>query len=262
MGERALGRRQATEDREANLVEALRRQEAGATEALIAVYGARAYRLAMRITGNHSDAEEVAQDAFWTVVQRIETFRGDAAFGSWLYRITANCAYTKLRVRRAQHHERSSDEVSVMVDEHTPSIQDWSAHVEDPALQFELRTVLTAALGTLPEHYRAIVVLRDVEGLSPENVSQITGLSVVAVKTRTHRARLVLRKRLEEYFADRPLSLPASPSVSPPSPGRGDWSSGSTRARPRSGRRISSGRRILSSVQSRSAPCGSPSSGG
>jgi RNA polymerase sigma-70 factor (ECF subfamily) len=187
-------------DRDADLVEALRQQEAGAIEALIALYGDGIYRLAMRITGNRPDAEEVVQDAFWTVVRRIETFRGDAAFGSWLYRITANCAYTKLRDRRARHQEGRMDKGSVMVDGHAPEFQ-------DPALQFELRNVLIAALDSLPEDYRAIVALRDVEGLSPHDVSQITGLSVAAVKTRTHRARLVLRKRLGEYLSDRPLSL-------------------------------------------------------
>src|SRR5437899_4183047 len=114
MGEMPLGSCRPTVDRDANLVEALRRHEAGAAEALIAAYGDRAYRLAMRMTGNRSDAEEDVQDAFWTVVQKIETFRGDAAFGSWLYRITANCGYTKLRVRRARHHETSLDESSVM----------------------------------------------------------------------------------------------------------------------------------------------------
>src|SRR5436190_12671853 len=154
--------------------------------------------------------------------------------------------YTKLRVRRARHHETSLDESSVMVDEHAASLQDWSARVEDPALQFELRTVLTAALDALPEDYRAVLVLRDVEGLSVQEVSQISELSVAAVKTRAHRARLVLRKCLGEHFSDRPPSLPASPSVSAPSPRRGEWSSGSTRPppRPRSERRISSGRRI------------------
>src|SRR5437867_5618014 len=169
MGEMPLGSCRPTVDRDANLVEALRRQEAGAAEALIAAYGDRAYRLAMRMTGNRSDAEEVVQDAFWTVVQKIETFRGDPPFGSWLYRITANCAYTRLRVRRARHHETSLDEGSVMVDEHAASLQDWSARVEDPALQFELRTVLTAALDTLPEDYRAVLVLRDVEGSQPDH---------------------------------------------------------------------------------------------
>jgi RNA polymerase sigma-70 factor (ECF subfamily) len=203
-------------DRDADLVEALRRQETGAIEALIPLYGDRVYRLAMRITGNRPDAEEVVQDVFWTVVRRIETFRGDAAFGSWLYRITANCAYTKLSVRRARHQKSWMDEGSVMLDEHVPAFQDWSARIEDPALQFELRNVLIAALDSLPEDYRAIVVLRDVEGLSPQDVSQVTGLSIGAVKTRTHRARLVLRKRLGEYLSDRPLSL------APPSPRRGE----------------------------------------
>src|SRR2546425_12363072 len=95
-----------TEDPAVNLVEALRRREPAATETLIAMYGDRTYRLAIRIMGNRSDAEEVVQDAFWTVVRRIDTFRGDAALGSWLYRITANCAYTKLRVRRSPVRSR------------------------------------------------------------------------------------------------------------------------------------------------------------
>ena len=86
-------------------------------------------------------------------------------------------------------------------DEHAPSIRDSSRQAEDPALQRELRRELTAALDALPGDFRAIVMLRDVEGLSPSTISQITGLSVAAVKTRTHRARLMLRKRLEEYFA-------------------------------------------------------------
>jgi RNA polymerase sigma-70 factor, ECF subfamily len=206
MGQTAPGRSRPTVDPDANLVEALRRQEPGATEALIAVYGDRAYRLAMRITGNHSDAEEAVQDAFWSVVRRIDTFRGDAAFGSWVYRITANSAYTKLRVRRARHHESLWDEISLMIDEDPRSMHDWSEHLGDPALQLELRRVLAAALDTLPDNYRAIVLLRDVEGLSPQPISQITGLSVAAVKTRTHRARLRLRKWLSEYFSDRPLS--------------------------------------------------------
>ncbi len=140
-----------------------------------------------------------------------------------------------IRVRRARHHASSFDEVSATVDEDPPSVHDWSAKVEDPALQVELRRVLTVALDTLPEDHRAIVVLRDVEGLSPEEVSQITGLSIPAVKTRTHRARLVLRKWLGEYFSDRPMSLPASPAASSSSPRR-QRSSASKRAGRRSGR--------------------------
>src|SRR5262249_10311660 len=190
-----LGDPRRSSDRDADLVDALRRQETGAMEALIARYGDRVHRLAMRITGSRPDAEEVVQDAILSVARKIDTFRGDATFGSWLYRITANCAYTKVR-GRARHQESRMGGGSVMVDEHAPEFQDRSARIEDPALQCELRNVLIAALESLPEDYRAIVLLRDVEGLSPPDVSQITGLSIAGVKTRTHRARLVLRKLL------------------------------------------------------------------
>src|SRR5439155_23037677 len=157
--------------------------------------------------------------------------RGGGAFGSWLYRITANGASTKASRPACAASRALVGRGFGDGDEHAPSLQGWSARVEDPALQFELRTVLTAALDTLPEDYRTVLVLRDVEGLSVQEVSQITGLSVAAVKTRAHRARLVLRKCLGEHFSDRPPSLPASPSVSAPSPRRGEWSSGSTRPR-------------------------------
>ena len=89
-------------DRDAALVAQLRRGDAGAAAALVGAYGDRVYRLALRITGNASDAEEVVQDALWAVSRKIDTFRGAAAFGSWVYRITANAAYQKLRGRRSR----------------------------------------------------------------------------------------------------------------------------------------------------------------
>ena len=89
-------------DRDAELVERLRRQDPGAPEALVATYGDRVYRLAIRITGNEQDAEEVVQDALWTAARKIGMFKGESAFGSWVYRITANTAYQKLRGRRSE----------------------------------------------------------------------------------------------------------------------------------------------------------------
>ena len=89
-------------DRDLGLLEALRLHDPTAAERLVATYGDRAYRLATSITGNEQDAEEVVQDAFWTVVRKIETFRGESAFGSWLYRIVANAAYQKLRGWRSR----------------------------------------------------------------------------------------------------------------------------------------------------------------
>ena len=87
-------------DADAGLVEALRRDDPAAADQLVERYGDRVYRLAMRITGVKEDAEEAAQDALWTAARKIDMFRGESAFGSWIYRITANAAYQKLRTRR------------------------------------------------------------------------------------------------------------------------------------------------------------------
>src|SRR6266852_6821288 len=104
-------------DRDLDLLEALRLHDPTAAERLVATYGERAYRLATSITGNEQDAEEVVQDAFWTVVRKIDTFRGESAFGSWLYRIVANAAYQKLRARRRRRGEVRWDEVLPPFDE-------------------------------------------------------------------------------------------------------------------------------------------------
>src|SRR6059036_981689 len=98
-------------DRDLDLLDALWRREPLAAECLVTRYGERAYRLATRITGNPQDAEEVVQDAFWTVVRKIDMFRGESAFGSWLYRIVANAAYQKLRGRQSRSRDLSLDEV-------------------------------------------------------------------------------------------------------------------------------------------------------
>src|SRR5207237_64207 len=89
-------------DRDLDLLEALRRHEPTAAERLVTTYGQRAYRLAASITGNEQDAEEVVHDAFWSVIRKIDTFRGESAFGSWLYRIVANAAYQKLRIQQGR----------------------------------------------------------------------------------------------------------------------------------------------------------------
>src|SRR5215467_10311392 len=125
-------------DRDTELVESLRRRDPGAAEALVSAYGDRVYRLAIRITGNQQDAEEVVQDALWTAARKIDTFKGESAFGSWLYRITANAAYQKLRGRHGKKSEVSWDALAPWFDDqghHVEPVGDWSAKVEEPALQ-------------------------------------------------------------------------------------------------------------------------------
>ena len=176
-------------------------QAKGAAEALVRRYGARIYRLALRITGSPEDAQEVTQDSLLSVVRKIGTFKGESALGSWIYRITANAAYEKLRSRRGK------DEVSWEAllpkfdgDGHQVDAgRDWTESSEDPAIQAEARRRLREAVESLPADYRTAFVLHDMEGLSNPEIAEMLGISLPAVKSRVHRSRLFLRQRLQEY---------------------------------------------------------------
>jgi len=190
-------------DRDAALVEALRRGDPAAPELLLDTYGDRVYRLAIRITGNEQDAEEVVQDALWTAARKIGMFKGESAFGSWVYRITANTAYQKLRGRQSRRHEVPWADLRPAFDDerrHAEPIVDWSSKAEEPALQAELRTVLTTAINDLPADYRTAFLMHDVEGLSNPEIAESLHLSLPAVKSRVHRSRLFLRERLSQYM--------------------------------------------------------------
>jgi len=185
------------------LVEALRRDDPDAADQLVERYGDRVYRLAMRITGVKEDAEEATQDALWTAARKIHTFRGESAFGTWVYRITANAAYQKLRTRRRKANEVALDEVLPSLDSdgrHFEPMDDWSNRVDEQAVQGELRQVLSDAIDALPVDYRTALALHDVEGVSNPEIAETLGISLAAVKSRVHRSRLFVRKRLSEYL--------------------------------------------------------------
>jgi RNA polymerase sigma-70 factor, ECF subfamily len=188
-------------DHEEPLVRALRRREPTAADELVGTYHRRAYRLAISITGSAPDAEEVVQDAFWSVIRKIDTFRGDSSFSSWFYRIVSNAAFKKLRQRRSHRLEITMSEVLPAFSEagrHAETVVDWSAAVHDPARDTEVRLAITAAIADLPDHYRVALLLRDVEGCSVMQIAEALGVSVECVKARVHRARLFARKRLTE----------------------------------------------------------------
>ncbi len=186
------------------LVDALRAGDANGAEALVQRYGAWIYRVAARVLRDRRDAEEVTQNVLMTVLRKIGTFKGQAAFSSWIYRITANAAYDRARARRARADDVSLDSVLPVFDEmgrHVEPVVDWSGALEDPAVAGEVRAVLERAIGNLPEDYRVVLVLRDIEELTTEEVAEALGLSVAAVKSRLHRARLFLRKAVTESLS-------------------------------------------------------------
>lgn len=183
------------------LVEKLTKGDDKAFLELVNRYTQKAHNLAMRITRNAEDAEEVLQDVFVTVYRKIDKFEGKAAFSSWLYRITANTAFMKLRKRKQT--------VAVSLEDIKPSIKEsWVSERSDLSdinvicSKHQLREQLERAIGKLPEEYRVIFVLRDIDGLSNQEVGDILNLSVPAVKSRLHRSRLMLRKRLTPFYSD------------------------------------------------------------
>lgn len=193
-----------TIDRDAQLLEALRVGEPTAADRLVEAYGDRVYRLAIGITRSEQDAEEAVQDAFWSVVRNIDTFRGDASLGSWIYRITANAAYRKRRSRTRRRDEISLDAILLVAHKNgrcADPIVDWSAELDNQAVQTELRSALTSALDALPDHYRAVTILHDVEGLSLAEVADCLDITVPTARSRAHRARLLLRHLLGAFMS-------------------------------------------------------------
>jgi RNA polymerase sigma-70 factor (ECF subfamily) len=188
-------------DRDRRLVAALRRRDCGAAERLLATYGDRAYRLAVAITRNVADAEEIVQDAFWAAVDKADTFRGESAFGSWLYRIVANAAYRMIRGRAGRGREIALDEVLPPFREdgrRAAPVADWMPAVDDPERRAHVR--LAASLAALPVECRTAVLMHDLEGLSTDEVADTLAITVANAKSRVHRARLFLRKRLADLM--------------------------------------------------------------
>ncbi len=173
-----------------------------AFEELIIRYESKIFNLALRFTRNQEDAEEVLQDVFCTLYKKLADFQGKSAFSSWLYRIIVNAAFMKLR-KRKQVQSISIEDLSPAV--HQQYIEQDSfffSRSDSISISHELRAVLEEAINKLPRQYRAVFVLRDIDGLSNQETGEILGLSIPAVKSRLHRSRLMLRKKLARYWAD------------------------------------------------------------
>jgi RNA polymerase sigma-70 factor (ECF subfamily) len=188
------------------LIARARAKDFAAFETLLGRYEDKVYRLAFRIVRNETDAKEILQETFVSIWRKLDTFKGDSQFGSWVYRIATNAALMRLRSQR-RHPEVSTEELPIgYLDNYgqpMPAGENWSKRPDDQLQSSELRTHIQTAVDALPDIYRTVFIVRDVEGLSTEETAASLGISVPTVKTRLHRARIALRDAIGGYF-DRP----------------------------------------------------------
>ena len=193
-------------DPDQELVARLRTGDPAALEPLMDRYATRVYRIACGITRSESDAEEVVQDVFHTLFRKIETFEGRSALGTWIYRVATNAALLRRRGKRHQVEVKLEDSLPTFLEDghrdgdRSYVLTDWSDTPEEELLSRETRAIVSRALDALPDHYRAVLVLRDVESLSSEETAAALGDSVASVKSRLHRARMALREVLTRHF--------------------------------------------------------------
>jgi RNA polymerase sigma-70 factor (ECF subfamily) len=185
---------------EAALVAALQAGDKAAFAELVDTYSAKLYNVALRLLRDPAEAEDALQETFLSAFRAIGDFEGRSSLGTWLYRIATNASLMRLRKRR----ETLSLDAPLRLDDGDlvpRQLKDWSQMPEKALMSAEARQVMDEAIAELPDTLRAAFVLRDIEGLSGKETAEVLGISVAAMKSRLHRARLFLRERLSDYFA-------------------------------------------------------------
>lgn len=187
-------------EQDRNLVSSVLAGDGEAFAFLVSKYSPRVFSMALRLTKNPHDAEEVVQDVFVTVHRKLRFFEQKSAFSSWLYRVTVNAALMKLRKRRQDRTTPIAEtpEVERALTRRSCEQPDtFAAYARE-----ELHALLEDAIMKLPDEYRPVFVLRDVDGLSSEEVAEMLELSVPAVKSRLHRSRRMLQRRLSKVYRE------------------------------------------------------------
>lgn len=194
---------------DAQLVDLARDGQARAFDELVRRYQDRVFRLCFKILRHEDDALEASQDAFLSAFKGLQRFKAESTFSTWLYRVATNAALMKYRKRRDGHvsYEQSQ---STIEDLEPMAIADWSTQPLDALLDTETREILSREMDKLPENEREVFVLRDIMEQSNEHVAKELGITVAAVKSRLHRARVHLRDRVNRYFRDKLTRKPQS----------------------------------------------------
>lgn len=182
------------------LVDLARNGDDTAFPELVKRYSRRILRVARNITNNDEDAEDVLQESFLKAYTHLDGFQGNSKFYTWLVRIAMNEALMKLRKRKTGRVVSLDEELTTGEDSVVREIAVWEGNPEERYSQDEIREILDRTIATLPEGFRTVFVLRDVEELSTEETADALSLSIPAVKSRLLRARLQLREKLTRLF--------------------------------------------------------------
>lgn len=187
-------------DDEAAVVAQARLGDATAFSELLRRYEGKIFRLALHITQNREDAEDVLQETFLKAYEHLDQFQGQSKFYTWIVRIAVNQALMKLRKRKSDRSVSLDDTIDTGEDTVAREIAGWDENPEQQYSREELSRILGGAVEDLAPIYRAVFVLRDIDELSTEETADALGLSVPAVKSRLLRARLQLRDKLTRFF--------------------------------------------------------------
>jgi len=187
-------------DDEAAIVAQARLGNTGAFNELLRRYERKIFRLALHITQNREDAEDVLQESFLKAYEHLDQFQGQSKFYTWIVRIAVNQALMKLRKRKSDRSVSLDETIDTGEDNLSREIAAWDENPEQKYSRDELQRILTSAIDGLAPIYRAVFVLRDIDGLSTEEAAEALELSVPAVKSRLLRARLQLREKLTRFF--------------------------------------------------------------
>lgn len=181
---------------ERRLIRRLKAREERAFREFVDIHQERVFNLVFRMLGNRQEAEDVSQEVFVTVFKAIGSFRGESKLSTWLYRIAANHAKNRLKYLARRRSRRQSSIDDVPEGELHRSTGALSQQPDRVAMGHQLEALVQRALTTMDEDYRLIIVLRDVENLSYDEIAEISGLAMGTVKSRLHRARAALKKEL------------------------------------------------------------------
>jgi RNA polymerase sigma-70 factor (ECF subfamily) len=201
-----LNRNKLSNWEERLLIQRVRAGDHEAFAEIFSLHSLRVYQQAIKFVGNKVDAEDIVQEVFLLVYRKARSFRGESEFSTWLYRLTANTALTKLRQRKREKEVSLEDYMPKFREDgrHSMPVVDWSQDIDKLVAGKELRKIIQQSVDQLSPLDKAVVVMSDLEEMSNRDIGEVLGLSVQTVKARLHRARLFLREKLTIHLGCSP----------------------------------------------------------